>query len=233
MDRMLEEYLGIELTEKTELKDVITFIAPSGSSQLNNLYIIYTVVLSEKTKIDPTERYTSYKYIKPEDLGNYCLDEASIVALEIEGREAGHGNYREAANSATVYVDGASRGNPGPSGIGYVIIDENGNTLAAGGEFIGFATSRVAEDYSLKLGAMKALDLGLKSVRFVGDNLMMINQMKGIYKVKNRDLIAIYDDIQEILQNFEAYAFIHVKREQNVKADANANMAIDDHFSKP
>ncbi len=80
---------------------------------------------------------------------------------------------------------------------------------------------------------MKALDLGLKSVRFVGDNLMMINQMKGIYKVKNRDLIAIYDDIQEILQNFEAYAFIHVKREQNVKADANANMAIDDHFSKP
>ncbi len=233
MDRMLEEYLGIELTEKTELKDVITFIAPSGSSQLNNLYIIYTVVLSEKTKIDPTERYTSYKYIKPEDLGNYCLDEASIVALEIEGREAGHGNYREAANSATVYVDGASRGNPGPSGIGYVIIDENGNTLAAGGEFIGFATSRVAEYYSLKLGAMKALDLGLKSVRFVGDNLMMINQMKGIYKVKNRDLIAIYDDIQEILQNFEAYAFIHVKREQNVKADANANMAIDDHFSKP
>jgi len=232
MDRMLEEYLGIELTEKTELKDVITFVAPSGSSQLSNLYIIYTVVLSAQTKITPTERYTAYKYIKPEDLGNYHLDEASIVALEIEGREAGRANYREVANSATVYVDGASRGNPGPAGIGYVIVDENGNTLSAGGEFIGFATSRVSEYYSLKLGATKALELGLKSVRFVGDNLMMINQMKGLYKVKNQDLIPIYDSIQELLQNFDAYAFTHVKREQNTAADANANRAIDEHFSK-
>ncbi len=106
---MLEEYLGIELTEKTELKDVITFVAPSGSSQLSNLYIIYTVVLSAQTKITPTERYTAYKYIKPEDLGNYHLDEASIVALEIGGREAGRANYREVANSATVYVDGEIR----------------------------------------------------------------------------------------------------------------------------
>lgn len=232
MDRMLEEYLGVELTEKTELKDVITFVAPSGSSQLSNLYIIYTVTLPEQTKIVAAERYTAYKYIKPEDLANYHLDEASIVALEIEGREAGRANYREVANSATVYVDGASRGNPGPAGIGYVIIDENGCNLASGGEFIGFATSRVAEYYALKLGVEKALELGLKTVRFVGDNLMMINQMKGIYKVKNQDLIPIYDSIHELLQNFEAYAFIHVKREQNTKADAYANSAIDGQFNK-
>ncbi len=230
MDRMLEEYLGVELTEKTELKDVITFVAPIGSSQLSNLYIIYNVVLPEQTKITPTERYSAYKYIKPEELGNYHLDEASIVALEIEGRESGHTNYREVANSATVYVDGASRGNPGPAGVGYVIIDENGNTLATGGDFIGFATSRVAEYYALKLGVEKALELGLKSVRFVGDNLMMINQMKGLYKVKNQDLMPIYDSIQELLQNFDAYAFTHVKREQNTAADAKANAAINQHF---
>lgn len=231
MDRMLEEYLGIELTEKTELKDVITFVAPIGSSQLNNLYIIYTVVLPENAKIIPTERYTAYKYIRPSELGNYRLDEASIVALEIEGRESGRANYREVANSATVYIDGASRGNPGPSGAGYVIIDENGNNLASGGEFLGFATSRVAEYYALKMGVEKALEMGLKSVRFVGDNLMMINQMKGIYKVKNQDLISIYDDIQELLQNFEAYAFLHVKREQNTRADREANEAIDRQFA--
>jgi len=232
MDRMLEEYLGVEVTKKTELKDVITFVAPDGSSQLNNLYIIYNVILPEQAKITPTERYTAYKYIKPGDLGDYHLDEASIVALEIEGRESGQANYREVANSATVYVDGASRGNPGPAGIGYVVIDENGNTLASGGEFIGFATSRVAEYYALKFGVEKALELGLKSVRFVGDNLMMINQMKGIYKVKNQDLIPIYDGIHELLQNFEAYAFTHVKREQNTVADSNANAVIDQHFHK-
>lgn len=232
MDRMLEEYLGVELTEKTELKDVITFVAPIGSSQLSNLYIIYNVVLPEQAKITPTERYSAYKYIKPEELSNYHLDEASIVALEIEGRESGHTNYREVANSATVYVDGASRGNPGPAGVGYAIIDENGNILATGGDFIGFATSRVAEYYALKLGIEKALELGLKSVRFVGDNLMMINQMKGLYKVKNQDLMPIYDSIQELLQRFDAYAFTHVKREQNTAADAKANAAINQHFKK-
>ena len=233
MDRMLEEYLGVELTEKTELKDVVTFLAPQGSSQLSNLYIIYEIYLKPDTKIVPQERYTAYKYIKPEELAGYRLDEASIVALEIEGREGVRGtNYKDVANSATVYVDGCSRGNPGPSGVGYYIVGENGEVLASGGEFIGFATSRVAEYYGLKAGAEKAIELGLKSVRFVSDNLMMVNQMNGIYKVKNRDLLAIYDDIQELLEHFEACAFTHVMREQNTKADEQANLAVDRQFQE-
>ncbi len=80
------------------------------------------------------------------------------------------------------------------------------------GEFIGFATARVAEYYAMKAGIEKAIELGLKTVRIVADNLMMVNQMKGIYKVKNRDLLAIYDDIRELLGNFEACAFVHVMR---------------------
>lgn len=235
MDRMLEEYLGIEVAEKTALRDVITFLAPSmstGTSQLSNLYIIYDVVLAKDTKIVPAERYTAYKYIKPEELGAYRLDETGMVALEILSREGARTNARELAHSATVYVDGSSRGNPGPSGIGYYIIGETGATLACGGEFIGFATSRVAEYYSLKEGCEQAIELGLKSVRFVSDNLMLVNQMKGIYKIKNRDLLPIYDDIRELLQHFEAYSFIHVKREQNTKADAEANAAIDRQFGE-
>lgn len=231
VDRMLEEYLGIEVTEKTTLRDVITFLAPHGASQLSNLYIIYDVVLAEETKILPAERYTAYKYIKPDELGAYRLDETGIVALEILSREGANVNCKDLAHSATVYVDGSSRGNPGPSGIGYYIVGETGATLACGGEFIGFATSRVAEYYALKEGCEQAIELGLKSVRFVSDNLMLVNQMKGIYKVKNRDLLPIYDDIKELLRHFEAYSFMHVKREQNTKADAEANAAIDRQFS--
>lgn len=231
VDRMLEEYLGIEVTEKTTLRDVITFLAPHGASQLSNLYIIYDVVLAEETKILPAERYTAYKYIKPDELGAYRLDETGIVALEILSREGANVNCKDLAHSATVYVDGSSRGNPGPSGIGYYIVGETGATLACGGEFIGFATSRVAEYYALKEGCEQAIELGLKSVRFVSDNLMLVNQMKGIYKVKNRDLLPIYDDIKELLRYFEAYSFMHVKREQNTKADAEANAAIDRQFS--
>ncbi len=232
IERTLEEYLGIELTKRTLLHDVVTFMAPQGSSQLNNLYIIYEVRLDEGVKIKPRERYSAYKYIKSEEMGNYRLDEASAIVLGMESQSYTRTNYKEVANSATVYVDGSSRGNPGPSGIGYHIVGENGQILRQGGEFIGFACSRIAEYYALKEGCEQAIELGLKSVRFVSDNLMMVNQMNGVYKVKNRDILPIYDDIQRLLENFEACAFMHVAREQNTEADAQANLAIDRQFAE-
>lgn len=230
IDRTLEEYLGIEVTKKTALHDVVTFMAPQGASQLSNLYIIYRVSLMPEAKIKARERYSAYKYIKPEEMGNYRLDEASVVVLEMEEHVGARANYKEVANSATVYVDGCSRGNPGPSGIGYKIIGENGQVLAEGGEFIGFATSRVAEYYALKEGCELALRLGLKTVRFVSDNLMLVNQMNGVYKVKNRDVLPIFDDVQKLVQGFEACAFTHVAREQNAAADRQANLAVDKQF---
>lgn len=232
IDRTLEEYLGVEETEKIELLDVVTFLAPQGSSQLSNLYIIYKVSLSEGVKIRPAERYTAYKYIKPEEIGNYRLDEASASVLAMEGQVPARTSFKEVANSATVYVDGCSRGNPGPAGVGYYIVGENGAVLDQGGEFIGFATSRVAEYYALKVGCERAIRLGLKSVRFVSDNLMLVNQMNGIYKVKNQDLWPIYEDVQGMLGKFEAYAFMHVAREQNTIADRKANEAVDRQFGE-
>ncbi len=232
LGRMLEEYLGVEMSDKIQLKDVITFVAPQGSSQLNNLYIIYSVAFKPDTKITPQDRYTAYKFIKGNELAGYHLDEASLTVLEIENDEGRGSNYKSVANSATVYVDGCSRGNPGPAGVGYHILGPNGEVLACGGEFIGFATSRVAEYYALRIGCEKAIELGLKSVRFVGDNLMMINQMNGIYKVKNRDIVPIYEEIRELLKSFDACAFVHVAREQNTKADAEANEAVDRHFAE-
>ena len=225
IERTLEEYLGVEVTKQT-------FMAPQGSSQLSNLYIVYFITLGAETKLHPRERYSAYKYIKPEEVGNYRLDEASMIVLEMEGRGQTRSNYKEVANSATVYVDGSSRGNPGPSGIGYKVVGVNGEILAQGGEFIGFATSRVAEYYAMKEGCEQAIELGLKSVRFVSDNLMLVNQLNGIYKVKNRDILAIYDDVRRLSENFEACAFVHVARECNVDADAEANAAIDRHFAE-
>ena len=230
IDRTLEEYLSVEVTEEIRLKDVVTFLAPQGSSQLSNLYIVYSVILGDNVKILPRERYTAYKYIKINEINNYRLDEASAAVLAMERRDSDRAKYKEVANSATVYVDGCSRGNPGPAGVGYYIVDENGQVLAKGGMFVGFATSRVAEYYALKVGCEKAIELGLKSVRFISDNLMLVNQLNGIYKVKNQDLVPIYDDIQELLKQFEACAFLHVAREQNEVADAQANKAVDRQF---
>lgn len=241
MSRTIYEYLGVEVQE-VKLEDAVTFVGLSGASQLGNLYIIYDVKLSD-TKITPAERYTAFKYLKKEEFAAVPLDEATILVLEvINSKEssrgelkltpAGDSKEREAVNGATVYVDGGSKGNPGPAAIGYVIVGEDGKVLKRGGEFIGFATSRVAEYYALKEGCEQAIELGLKRVRFVGDNLMIMNQMRGIYQVKNKDLLPIYKSIQEYLKNFEAVAFVHVKREMNREADLEANKALEGHFDR-
>lgn len=234
------DQLGVR-AKKIRLIDTITFISLSGVSQTSNLYIVYEVALAEGEKIDLGDRYTAYNYANTEKLNSLIIEEASQTVLEIEvnqqkidalGTEKSQLDFRKTANSATIYVDGASRGNPGPSGIGYYIVDADGRELKRGGEFIGFATSRVAEYFALKEGCEQALELGLSSVRIVGDNLMMINQMNGIYKVKNADLLTIYQDVQKMIKKFENVAFIHVRREQNSQADEEANLAIDRNFGE-
>jgi len=132
-----------------------------------------------------------------------------------------------ASDFATIYTDGGSRGNPGPSALGYYIIGPDGKELKRGGEFLGFSTSRLAEYYGLKEGLEQALELGLKRVHFKSDSLMMINQMNGVYKVKNPDLMQVHTDVLKLLGNLEAYSFTHVPRELNAEADAEVNKAID------
>ena len=233
--RAIDEELGANVASLV-LKDVITFVALAGSNRLYNLYIVYDVVLAEDAKIALSDRYTQYKFLKygSESVSSMRIDDASLSVLSVELGEGGKPRTEmlSVANGVTVYTDGASRGNPGPAGLGYYIIDENGHEIKRGGEFIGFATSRVAEYYALKEGCEQAIQLGYKSVRFVSDNLMMINQMNGIYVLKNRDLTVIYQDIQELLKQFEAVAFVHVKREYNKEADEQANLAIDRHFDE-
>ena len=231
MSRIIYEGIGLQ-TSSIKLMDVITFLSLEGSSQLGNLYIVYEINVQDSQRIVLGDEYTSYKFSSNVEQGGIRLNDSSLSVLEIlYGRkESKRGNYREVANAATVFVDGCSRGNPGPAGIGYYVVADGGRVLKAGGEFIGFATSRVAEYYALKEGCEQAIELGLKSVRFASDNLMMVNQMNGIYKVKNKDIMPIYDDIQKLLDNFEACAFIHVKRDQNIEADEEANKAVDRHF---
>jgi len=139
---------------------------------------------------------------------------------------------RDTANSIIINVDGASRGNPGPSGIGYCIHDSSGRIIEKGGEFIGFATSRVAEYCAMRKGVERALELGYKTCRFISDSLMVVNQLNGVFNIKNRDTAPVYQDIISKLDQFEAVAFVHVPRSQNTIADSEANHAIDNTLRK-
>ena len=233
MARCLMEDTGLTVT-LVQLKDVITFLAPEGSSQLSNLYIIYQLEIDKSSKPNPKNRYTAYKFVKDYITSSVHLNETSISVLEIEEGKvtANRSVSRDTANAITINVDGASRGNPGPSGIGYVIYDNTGKTIERGGEFIGFATSRVAEYYAMRKGIERALELGYKTVRFISDSLMVVNQLDGIFKIKNQDTLPIYEDIQTKLSEFDAVSFTHVPRSQNAIADAEANLAIDKLLKK-
>ena len=224
--RSLEEEVGLTATD-IKLKDVITFMALEGSSRLDNLYIVYEIVASGKPVL--RSRYSAYKYINDFDTVNVHLNGASSAVLEIENGKiiSSRFAHRSTANSHSVYIDGASRGNPGPSGIGYCIMDTSGKVIERGGEFIGFTTARSAEYLAMKKGIERSLELGIKSAQFISDSLMVINQLNGIMKPKNADVIPTFNAIEDLLKNFDATSFTHVSREQNRIADEEANKAID------
>lgn len=126
-----------------------------------------------------------------------------------------------------LYADGGSRGNPGPSASGYVLFDEDEQILQQSGEYLGITTNNQAEYQAVKLGLVKAKAIGAREVDVYLDSLLVVNQMKGIFKVKNRDLWPIHQAIKDLLPSFQEVTFTHVPREMNKLADAEVNKVLD------
>lgn len=126
-----------------------------------------------------------------------------------------------------LYADGGSRGNPGPSASGYVLMNMKDIVIFQGGQYLGVTTNNQAEYNALKIGLEEALSRGSKVVHVYMDSLLVVNQMKGIYKVKNRELMPVFQSIQAILSHFEGINFTHVPRELNKLADGMVNEILD------
>ncbi len=133
-------------------------------------------------------------------------------------------------DKVVLFADGGSRGNPGPSSSGYVLYDKEQNVLADEGVYLGITTNNQAEYTALKLALEHALRLGAREVEVYMDSLLVVNQMKGIFKVKNRDLWPIHDAIEQLVPQFAHISFDHVPRELNKAADAAVNRALDEHL---
>lgn len=127
-----------------------------------------------------------------------------------------------------LYADGGSRGNPGPSACGYVLLDEYDEVLVDKGMYLGITTNNQAEYQGLKSGLEEARRLGAREVDVRLDSLLVVNQMKGVFKVKNRDLWPIHQSIRELIAGFRKVTFTHVPRELNKMADAAVNRVLDE-----
>lgn len=126
-----------------------------------------------------------------------------------------------------VYADGGSRGNPGPSASGYVIYDDRQVMLVHRGVYLGVTTNNQAEYIALKLALEEAKSLGAREVHVYMDSMLVVNQMRGIFKVRNRDLWPIHDAVKRICNEFKHVQFTQVPRELNKLADAAVNQALD------
>ena len=125
------------------------------------------------------------------------------------------------------HCDGGARGNPGPSGYGALIQDDQGIVLAELSEFLGIRTNNYAE-YSGLLGCLQyALDHGHPRLRVVSDSELMVKQIQGKYKVNSPDLKPLWQEAKNRIAKLEGFEISHALRHKNKDADRLANEAMD------
>jgi ribonuclease HI len=126
-----------------------------------------------------------------------------------------------------VNVDGGARGNPGPAAIAAVVSTPEGEVVEERGERIGAATNNVAEWRALLLGLERARALGARDVELIGDSELVVRQVRGEYRIKDRTLRSLSERVREALAGFERWSIRHVSREENDAADRLVNAALD------
>lgn len=127
----------------------------------------------------------------------------------------------------TAYVDGASRGNPGPASLGVVFQDAKGNVVKTLSVRIGTATNNTAEYYALIFAMQEALMMGWKELQVFTDSELVAKQFNGQYKIKEASIQALFLFVSHLKIGFKQLSVGHVPREQNKLADAEANKALD------
>ena|SRR5215471_14883609 len=132
------------------------------------------------------------------------------------------------AKEFVAFVDGGARGNPGPAGWGAVMQSADGQTIAELHGAIGHATNNVAEYQGLIAALTWAIERGATSLAINSDSLLIVQQMRGIYKVKHEGLKPLYGQARLLAHKIGRVTFTHVPREENKDADRLANQAMDE-----
>lgn len=129
--------------------------------------------------------------------------------------------------NARLYADGAARGNPGPAGSGAALVAPDGTVIAEMTRFLGHATNNVAEYTALIIGLEEATRQGIGHLDIRMDSLLVVQQMKGLWRIKHPGLKPLALQAGALLAGFPSRTIEHIPREQNGIADALANRAID------
>ena len=225
MQRKLQVDLGIELSSPVEYLISLAHVDSKGPY----VRVVFTLELPTEPKINLSSAYDDFEWVAPSETLHLKLMNDSKTVI----RNYFLNNDKVVADKTTFIVnsDGGSRGNPGPSAAAYVLQGADGKKLESGGEYIGISTNNQAE-YTAVLLALRALtnyaDVN-DSVECNIDSLLVVNQLNGLYKIKNRDLWPIHQQILEVAKYFGSVTYQHVPREENTEADTKVNEILDQH----
>ncbi len=160
------------------------------------------------------------------DIGKFLKNNPDITPEEVKNffKNLKTEYQKKVENYFELYIDGASKGNPGKAGAGIAIL-KDGKEIFKEGIFLGTKTNNEAEYSALLHGLKKAKELGIKNLKIFSDSKLIVNQINGNYKIKNQRLKNFYTEIIKLLKNFN-YEINYIPREKNKLADKLANTAI-------
>lgn len=221
----------IELIDKVDPADPASWVV-IGVATVNS---VSEKRLGELTAedFDGHEVYQTSKELIATYRGYYGddVDEATPIKMIhfsfVAGTLTTHEDVQTFPSEIKMFADGGSRGNPGPSASGYVLLSMDDEVLVERGVYLGITTNNQAEYQAVKFALEDALKRGVKRISIYLDSLLVVNQMKGVFKVRNRDLWPIHQSIKELCGKFEKFSFTHVPRELNKLADAEVNKCLD------
>lgn len=237
LGRYIKNDLGLHL-QTVQLADVLTYI-DHDDRDIQYTFILYLASAVSPDTITLSESYDRYQWKRIREVEQGSLTESAKLLLgiaeqQVTGVKEGELVEKPIAEKlpddgshVIIYSDGGSRGNPGPSASGFVIMNAHEEVIHQGGMYLGVTTNNQAEYHGVRLGLEKAGELGAKTVDFRMDSLLVVNQLNGVYKIKNRDLWPISERIRELASGFEKVTFSHVRREFNQLADGMVNKILD------
>lgn len=232
----LKTHIGISAST-IQLDDAMTFIDPDDR-ELQYVFIVFQAALQQTERtITLSEEYDKYAWKALSDIQLHTITQSTQQLLGLTPitfaphNEPIAASVNDVKNSTyeklIVYSDGGSRGNPGPSASGFVLLDDRSHIVYEGGSFLGQTTNNVAE-YTAVLEALEmAKVFGANIVDMRMDSQLVANQMNGTYKIKNADLLSLHSRIQDLSADFEKVTYTYVAREYNTLADGMVNKILD------
>lgn len=242
LQRHVSTELGLTV-RSAQLFDVLTYI-DHDDRDMQYVFILYLVsVDNPATKPTLSQNYDHYLWKQMSSIQQDTLTESTKLLLGISQQQVSQVAEQQLIGSNVVektddlqhviiYSDGGSRGNPGPSASGFVIMNQREHVIHEGGMYLGITTNNQAEYHGVRLGLEKALTLDARIVECRIDSMLVVNQLNGVYVIKNRELWPIHERIQELVTHFDKVTFTHVKREFNQLADGMVNKILNAHAQK-